>query len=70
MKITRRKKTDEGVVIPEWARRGWINVMQFGMGGPVNSSIHFRVCPRDGMVTVYFTGQNEDGEMFEEIECA
>ena len=27
MKITRRKKTDEGVVIPEWARRGWINVM-------------------------------------------
>ena len=70
MKITRRKKTDEGVVIPEWARRGWINVMQFGMGGPVNSSIHFRVCPSDGMVTVYFTGQNEDGEMFEEIECA
>ena len=70
MKITRRKKTDEGLVIPEWARRGWISVRQGGMDGPVDSSIHFRVCPSDGMVTVYFTGQNEDGEMFEEIECA
>ena len=68
MRITRRKKTDDGLVIPEWARRGWISVRQGGMDGPVDSSIHFRVCPSDGMVTVYFTGQNEDGELFEEIE--
>ena len=66
MRISRRKRTDSGLVIPEWARRGWISLRQGGISGPVDSQLDFRVDPRDeGEVSVFFTGQSVDGELFD-----
>lgn len=69
LRITRRKKTDEGVLIPEWARRGWVSLSQFGLDGPVVSRIDFRVDPHDELVEVAFTGPTEEGEWLQEVEC-
>ena len=68
MRISRRKRTDSGLVIPEWARRGWISLRQGGLSGPVDSRLDFRIDPRDeGEVSVLFTGQSVDGELFDEV---
>jgi len=68
MRISRRKRTDSGLVIPEWARRGRISLRQGGLSGPVDSRLDFRIDPWDeGEVSVLFTGQSVDGELFDEV---
>lgn len=70
LRITRRKRTNHGRLIPDWARRGWINLRQGGMGGPFNCRLDFRVDPTAWTeVTVYFTGPTSDGEVFDGVEC-
>ena len=70
MRISRRKRTDSGLVIPEWARRGRISLQQGGISGPVDSRLDFRVEPEgEGLVVVYFTGQTVDGDLLDEVPC-
>ena len=70
MRISRRKRTDSGRIIPEWARRGEISLRQGGISGPVDSRLDFRIEPEgEGLVVVHFTGQTADGDLLDEVPC-